>query len=106
MKFIAQCIVVNRYNFRHNLVFTCPSTKPCLTFYSGRKALSLKMQCKASQILTGNSSDPKQCINELGCVSGLNFSKCTPNDPSILASASLVLFNAPLICYEFLKFDL
>ena len=45
---------------------------------------------KVSQILTGNSSDPKQCINAPGRV---NVSKCTPDSPSTLASASLVVSN-------------
>ena len=42
------------------------------------------VMCKASQILTGNSSNS----NEPGWVSRVNFSKCTPNGPSVLASAS------------------
>ena len=63
------------------------------------------VMCKASKILTGNSSNPKKCINEPGwepksrrekenvCrngVSKVNFSKFTQNGPSILASVSLV----------------
>ena len=31
-EFIIPRVVVNRSNFR-NLIFTCPSTKPCLTFF-------------------------------------------------------------------------